>query len=265
VFTLCVLLYGNYPALALRCLKSIARWADWQHVADVRVGLNAVSVETAEVVTGFLPAVPRPCHVYHEVAGRNVLKYPLMRRMLRDPDRPVAPLVTWFDDDSYLRGKSGWFGEVAAAFGDPKVHLLSQVYYLKAPFSANQAAAIEAQPWYGGKSVRPPHRPQFCAGGWWAARAATLRKWDYPFPDLQHNGGDVILGELCRQQGYVFLNLHDGVAINADHRGVNSAATRRGSRTPNLWSDWSPGAPADLTHHDFQVAVRSYAGVRETA
>jgi hypothetical protein len=81
-------------------------------------------------------------------------------------------------------------------------------------------------------------------GGWWVARTAFLQKWDYPFRELQHNGGDVILGELCRQQDAFMLSWHSRVTVNK--------AARRGEKTLR------PFEPPQITyeHHNFVCDVQ---------
>ncbi len=109
--------------------------------------------------------------------------------------------------------------------------------------------------WYTGRPVDPPYRPSFIQGAWWTADLAALKEWNYPFPELHHNGGDVILGELARQQLWSWKKFNEGVAINANEHGVESAAPRRGITTPVIWSQWQPGETPSLVHQDFEVQV----------
>src|SRR3954465_12508819 len=100
MFSINVLLYGDHPDLALRCLSSIQARFEPALVSDVRVGVNAVGNRTSEILTEFARTLPAVVHVYRDRERRNVLKYPLMRKMLYDPERPVAAdRVMWFDDD----------------------------------------------------------------------------------------------------------------------------------------------------------------------
>jgi hypothetical protein len=256
MFTVCVLCYGDHPDLAGRCLGSVARSADWSLVADVRVGLNEISRTTRLAVRAFARGCPRPVVAYEEEAGRNVYKYPLMRRMLYDPARPPAGRVMWFDDDSFVKDESGpaWWRETAEAARQPG--MLGSVYVLNSPFTPAQRSAIARQPWYAGRPVDPPHVPSFVTGGWWVADPAFLAAWDWPFPELAHNGGDAILGEVCRQQGVPLRRHNKGVAINYDKaRGGESGAVRRGAKTSGPWSG---PPPAGL--HDFEVTATTLPG-----
>jgi hypothetical protein len=99
-------------------------------------------------------------------------------------------------------------------------------------------------------------------GAWWIADPAFLARWDYPFPELRHNGGDVLLGELCRQQGASTFAYRDGVAINACPAGHESRAARRGLRTQPLWHDYDPDRPADLSHHRWDWVVTRYGATK---
>jgi hypothetical protein len=273
MFSVNVLLYGNYPQLAVRCLCSVICTADWDVIGELRLGLNAVSKATRDVALAAAGGVPCDVHVYEEAGGRNVWKYPMMRRMLHDPDRPVVPqFVMWFDDDSYVMDGldsrkalgSTWWRRVldVARDGTPTGNLVGSKYRLVCGLKPGQAEGIKAQKWYNGQPVAGNYTPQFIQGAWWVARTSVLQTWDYPFKELRHNNGDVLLGELYRQRGYGLRHFNEGVAINADERGKESGARRRGDTTPWPWEGWKPGDVPDLSHHDFEVKVRSYPGVR---
>jgi hypothetical protein len=72
----------------------------------------------------------------------------------------------------------------------------------------------------------------FITGGWWTIRTDIIRKWHWPTLDIKHNGGDMMLGELCRQQNYKMKNFDHGVGINAKMGSERaSSAPRRGRST----------------------------------
>ena len=50
MFSVCVLLYGDYPDLASRCLQSIRNSDGAVYVQDIRLGLHNVSLATRKVV-----------------------------------------------------------------------------------------------------------------------------------------------------------------------------------------------------------------------
>lgn len=264
-FSVNALFFGDHPDLAVRLLKSLIRVADWSLIDDVRFACNEVSDKTRQYVFAVASSLPVPAHVYAAADGKNVGKYPLMRRMLHDAqvDRVLrSSHIMWFDDDTFLTAEeSGWWQKV---WGLAQEHtLLGSTYSIRQ--RGNQHLAIRKQPWFTGKPVGPTHRFWFCTGGWWVAPTAVLKQWNYPWPELHHNGGDSMFGELCRQQGYSIFKFNDGVAINADEHGVESAAKRRGMETKWVWQNYSDGQVPNLSHHDFECVVHSFPGTRSDA
>lgn len=253
-----VLCYGDYPQLAERCLGSIARSlppADLP-VADVRVGLNAASPATLAAVKGHLAPLLGRLPVYTYTPERNVGKYPLMRQMFRDGGLPLAKYVMWFDDDSFLTARSPlWWRDVLARFEKHKADVLGSVYRWGPGHTPGQAKKIAEQPWCRKPVIRYTHWPRFATGGWWAARTEILQKWDYPFPELHHNGGDTLLGELCFQQDYNLEHFNKGVAINFKTR--ESDMPRRGLVTARGFEPPLPGPEI----HDFACRVCYHTAV----
>lgn len=249
MFTVLILTYGDHQPLIKRCLESIIKSADWSLIADVRIGCNAVTEATVSYLQYAQSRVQAPCWLVHEHSGKNVGKYPMMRRMLYDPKYPITtPYVMWFDDDSYIfASNSSWWRNLANRLPG---HALAGKRY-RISVTPQQRQAIYAQSWFGNKPIEKPYTVRFCTGGWWTAAYDVLKAFDYPFPEIFHNGGDVILGELCRQQELNVLDTNDGIAINADDLGRESKATRRGLTTKPLWRDYVPGRQPDLSHHNF--------------
>lgn len=252
MFTVLILTYGDHQPLAQRCLKSIIASADWSLIADVRIGCNAVTEATVAYLQDAQLNVQAPCWLVHERRGANVGKYPLMRRMLYDPEHPITtPYVMWFDDDSYIKPgqTSAWWRKMADAA--IRHDIIGKRYRIA--LNGNQRRAVTSQPWYTARAWPLLPKPvSFCQGGWWAARYAELKRWNYPFPELYHNGGDVILGALSYQQMWRWYDTNEGVAINADEHGLESRSKRRGLTTKPLWHDYVPGRQPDLSHHDFE-------------
>ena len=260
MFTLCVLLYGEHTNLAHRCLYSIKNSVDWSLIADVRIGLNAVCTQTRDLSHLFARQAERPVYIYQEATqGKNVYKYPMMRRMFYDPAHPIkSKWVMWFDDDSYVKTPfKDWWWAVARICNEEVPTMIGSRYKPGYHLNNNERRAIEVQPWYGGLEIPDRYRPFFVTGGWWVAQYAMLRRWDYPFRELKHNGGDVILGELCRQRGYAVRRFNSGVGINADGEGNESAAKRRGETTKRPFETWN-NMPPDLSHQQFDVTVTEY-------
>jgi len=263
VFSVLVLTYGHYEQLTRRCLNSILKTATKEVVADVRVGMNAVGDDSRETVKTFARAMANcgiPVTTYE--SARNVYKYPMMRKMLYDPDgSPPAELVMWFDDDSYLIDPRGtdWWGKTHSAVWN-QAAVAGSIYYPTYSWTKPEQVAFTAQPWYGGQPCS--NKPKFATGAWWVADLGFLKACDYPSLELKHNGGDVLLGEMCRQQGAVLKNYREGVAINADSAGRESKARRRGVTTPRPFEGWQPAAQPDYTHHGFDVTVTEYRSDR---
>lgn len=239
-FTICVLLFGDHTVLGHRCLSSIIRACSAAVPAHLRVGLNAVSNRTERFVatlieSGFL----LEDHVWRSAA--NIHKYPMMRRMFYDKDRPIeTPYVMWFDDDSFIKeemvGASPSFLQRVLDTMDPPAGskaaaaaMCGAIYTMG--LMGSQQQFIEDQPWYRGKKI--PHSVHFATGGWWTISTSALRQLDYPWPNLDHRGGDVMLGHSLVQNNLVLANFRDGIAVNADGEGRESKAKRRGfDQTP---------------------------------
>lgn len=223
-YTVCVLLFGDYPQLADRCLRSIAA-AIPESDLRLRVGMNAVVPAVADWVRSFVPEED----VFQKT--ENIGKYPLMREMFHGA-RPIdTEFIIWFDDDSYispdyaLRSRDErWLDLVTAAAVDADV--MGSLY--TKPWEGQQRTWVRKQPWYNGKPPEDRPHMRFATGGFWVARTEVLRKFDYPWPALKHNGGDTTLGELCFQQGLRLRQFKTGVHINANDRGEESKAARRG-------------------------------------
>lgn len=239
-FTVCALLYGNYHELASRCLASLSDNIQPGDV-EVRLGLNEVGEGTKGVVDWFVKLHPETL-VYE--SQENIFKYPMMRRMFYDPDRPIrSPFVVWFDDDSYIKTqqpaqpKGEWFDELAHAMTDSD--MLGAIYVM--PLKGNQHLWVQDQPWYAGKHVYSAMTARFATGGFWCIRSDVLTRYDWPPEELRHRGGDVMLGELCRQQDLRLRQFNKGVAVNADEQGRESKARRRGYDERPIGADYVPG------------------------
>lgn len=254
-FSVNVLAFGDYPDLARRCFGGVFGSRPWGVVDEVRVALNRACTETRDALAAALevPGRTAPVVVF-TVDQPGVGKYPIMRRMLYS--LPVrSDRVMWFDDDSYVRDATPAWWERVHALALAHTMLGSRWFMT---LRGSQWQAIQDQPWYTGQP-KPP-QVAFRTGGWWTADPHFLRRWDYPFPELYHRGGDVILGELCRQQHARVLQFNEGVSINAWPGDVESSSPRRGIDTPPLWHDYVRGAPVSLAHHVFEAAVTVYPG-----
>jgi len=218
-FTICCLLYGDYPEHADRLLRSLARFVHLDQF-ELRVGLNNVSAATQAVVAALAGRMPMMA-----VTGTSpYYKYPTMRRLFHE--QPITtPFIMWFDDDSWITAKAddNWFNKVQAAM--QPADMIGTLWRYP-HWNSNQKLFCFDQPWYAGRQI--PKSIRFCTGGWWTIKTDIIYRHNWPIPELEHRGGDVLLGELCHQQGYKLgqFNLH--LAINADSTGKCSTSPRRG-------------------------------------
>lgn len=222
-FTVCALFYGDYPQLAHRLLSSLYRPV-WLPDVEFRFGLNNVGEETRVAVHDFVRKVA-PHTVTHITIGHEpYTKYPTMRRMFYGGEPLTTPYLMWFDDDSWIdtAAPDTWFQLVARAMGTSD--MLGAIYWQAT--RASRKEFIQRQPWYAGRLIG--HRIHFATGGWWTIHTDILKRHDWPIRELNHRGGDVLLGALCYQQGYRLQRFNGGVHINADDSGICSTSPRRG-------------------------------------
>lgn len=255
--TICVLLYGDHPSLAQRCLNSLMVSPPPDGMADFRLGLNTISLETRQVVTEWTRAwTGRPPVIWYEPQygpQQKPLKYPLMRRMFHDPQHPLGTAVMWFDDDSYLVGTTpAWWQLVREKLAH--YDMLGQLWYWKV--QPGQREWFNQSTWCQ-QGTPYVHRWQFCQGAWWCLHRRWITQLDWPPLELRHFGGDSLLGEILRHRQASLGKFDTCVRINADERGKHSGAPRRGTLQPAekaIARDWT-GGPLPTDHHDFEVQV----------
>lgn len=227
-FTLAVLMYGDHPELAERCLGSLQKYADWSQVNHLRIGLNAVSNRTKDVIHGLFDNASVPVLVFDQ--STNVYKYPLMRRMLFTHSYPIrSPYLMWFDDDSYLTAPGVL--ERCRTNLEQGADVIGRAYRLPNGLRGQQVEWVKRQQWYRGVPVElgKAEDTWFPQGGWWATKMEeVLRLNDWPTKELRHRGGDVLFGQLIRQQGLRWARGSEGVAVNANDKGQHSRSPRRG-------------------------------------
>jgi len=272
MFSVCMLLYGDYPGLAKRLFGSLQNYA---YVQDFRIGLNSVSAGTLDALHTWINQDNRwkrtPVYVYEDNQNRNLGKYPLMREMFKDSKRPASRIM-WFDDDSFLDPTANelWWENVSSISTNKTQ--IGAVHYIRQ--RNKQYEVVKQQDWYTGKSVNSGHRFIFATGGWWVADTQFLLKWDYPFRGLHHNGGDSILGELIRQQAGTLVNFKEGCQCHCEscnksgimpskpvvHINVGGRKGRRGIGVTDEQYIWADGNPSpSLAHHNFDLRISRYA------
>lgn len=239
------LCYGDYPQLGQRLFESWLHTVQWEDIKDVRIGLNAVSDRYRDVVMQYarrIAATNVPVFVVSEQNNKNVYKYPMMRRLFYSAALPPlsSEFIWWWDDDSWLPNQAGiWTGVRRAISTPPPPSLLGHYFYIN--LQASQTERINKQPWVT-KPIKPSQKVKFMQGGCWVARTEFLRKWDYPFTELKHNGGDSILGLLAAQQKAPMRLLPKSIRSND--------SARRGETSP-----WVFATAEGTEHQNFQVSV----------
>jgi len=137
------------------------------------------------------------------------------------------------------------------------------------PAHGNQWEWVRSQSWFNPNSDPPwmikgrPHF-RFCQGAWWVIHAEILHRFDWPPPEFRHQGGDSLLGELLRQQGLRLGEFTEAVRVNADARGVHSAAPRRGRKERHHGADYRPGMVYSTNHQDFRAQIVRIAPTDES-
>jgi len=236
MFTVCALFYGDYPELAQRLLASLGQpW--WPSDTQFRLGINNVSKTTSDIVWRWARSATRAgrCTVF--LGSEPYHKYPTMRQMFHDRSLRTQN-VMWFDDDSWIDSEAPM--DLFEQLEDKlKTHDVVGAPY-KIGLQGNQRAWIEQQPWYNGK---PPQRSvSFITGGFVALKTDIITKHDWPPANFDHNGGDVMLGQLCYQHGYRMGRFVNGLHINAAAGGGCSSAQRRGFSQKPIGVDCAPMA-----------------------
>lgn len=268
MFTVCAVFYGDHEPLARKLLESLE---GNRHVRDIRLGLNATSEASREYIHSWAARNlhRQPIYIYQPRKNANVGKYPLMRQMFRHGN--VADRIMWFDDDSYIDPSAGpeWWDRA-----DSVSQKATQVGAIHTIFQrSRQHEAVVQQPWYAKKPINSKHRFKFITGGWWIAKSDFLLKWDYPWEDLYHNGGDSMLGELMRQRGEALVSFPAGQQCHCEscdkhnnkynapvvHINVGGRKGRRGIGVTNERYVWADGntTPA-LDHQNFELEVYCY-------
>jgi hypothetical protein len=259
LFTVCCLFYGAYPILAERLLESLRIQRTLRSSPEflLRIGLNDACWFTRRTVMNMVPQLA-PVQVY--VGKPPYHKYPMMRRMFHGDadashgfenhaDQLRTKYTMWFDDDSWIVSDLEWRSTLCEQVDACMEHPQNPKDLVGAPYvmrlRGNQHLYIREQPWYTGVPVEKNEKVNFITGGWLTIRTEILLRHDWPPPDFDHNGGDVMLGMLCKQQGYRMGKFTTGLAINANVSGRCSTMPRRGCSQQPVGHDYVPGKKDD--------------------
>jgi len=208
--TICVLLYGDFPALSQRCLQSIYQTVD-PSLFELRLGLNAVSARVRRLLDHYIVSKGN-VRLYEETA--NIYKYPLMRKMFYKPGLD-SRWVIWFDDDSHAVSGNWLAGLDKFVTANPGAKMVGKKYFYH--LTPGQLTWIKEAKWYKGKPQRTRRgmpKTDFLTGGWWAMRTSAVKRLHWPDPRISHNGGDVMLGEACYQNDIMIQQFYNGVRIS---------------------------------------------------
>jgi hypothetical protein len=197
--TICVLMYGDYPALARQVIDSVISLCDRRQYL-LFVGCNACSPETLE----YLRAVEQIDRYF--ISEQNLNKCPMQRRMYEHVE---TEFVWWFDDDSYIVKSDALQRRVEIADAAPTETVLwgpCFFWHDQADFNfgVDVKPWVRAQPWYSREPV--PCDPSgdwlFAIGANWCARTSILRALDWPPPEVLMPAEDALFCEAIRQSGH---------------------------------------------------------------
>jgi hypothetical protein len=233
--TVAVLLYGDFFDLHQRCVNSILATVPADRL-DLRIAGNQLGGRSERFVQN-LPATK----LYLDCGSRR--KYPAMRQMFYDPDCPIETTwLCWFDDDSYVRSPA-WLTALSDSIAqlprDGRTAMFGQCMFhpLRAP-GKDPRTWFQQASWYRGRPFRDRRGAEapngdcihFITGGFWCVSVAALKACDIPDIRLNHNGGDICIGEQLWQNGYRLQ------AFNPNKTLIHTSAhARRGYREKLPW------------------------------
>lgn len=219
---ICVLFYGaeeQHFKLAQRVLNEPMRCLAKRNIA-FRFGCNAVGHATT---TFLLQQIAD--HFHNAVlfnSAQNIMKYPMMRRMLYAP--PIrAPITMWFDHDSYLNPDddvNDWLDRVIKNVEGCNLLGSMQTGVLSAEYLAKQAD----KPWFNPNCDKT--YLSYAVGGWWTIKTELLKRFDWPSEDLQQKNGEIVLSAMFKHQNLSLCHFREGVRVNVNDAGVESATPR---------------------------------------
>lgn len=249
IATICLLTYGDHLEYYQRCLTSILATTPHDQI-QLRLGFNASPKALAwtreilqpraefhttlqvrgKVVTQVSFLTPANLSVTLFVAEDNVCKWPMAHLMYHYP-RLATEYAVWFDDDSFV--EAGWW-EALLPLMRKKIDYIGKLYVL--PVFRGQDEMFQAMPWYRGRPfIIHEGRPSavFITGGVLTVRSERLQQCNWPDLNfsfrgekLNHNGGDVLLGQIAHQLGWTRANHHQLMHINVDMNDVHPAPRR---------------------------------------
>lgn len=209
------LMFGDYPDLHRRFLDVLRRRPA---ETSVFLWLNQLGSPSLKLVEDYVAEMP---NVKFRVSTDNTYKYVAMREMFAELPSGIEWLV-WFDDDVRMDGTFDWFKLMTNYIED---HRNENICYVGQPWFVHylpgQLEFIKAAKWYRGLApaeVGGRARVTFAQGSYWWLRADIQKNLGWPDPRLEHNGGDVLLGEAVRQLELPFHKFWKGIKPNDSKR-----------------------------------------------
>lgn len=229
--TICVCCFGEeHHNLHRRCLNSIVHSVPPSRM-DLRIIANQVGLQS----TNYFNSLP-VTKIYQDYKNRR--KYPAMRQVFWDSKQPIdTNFVIWFDDDSYVRNEV-WLSilaqTIAAQKPQERVGMYGGLMYhplqRRSP-EQDPRLWFRNAPWFRNKDFRNQQgrgvpngdKIHFCVGGFWCLSVEAMRACQIPDTRLNHNGGDICIGEQLWQGGFKMKQ------FNEKKQYIHtSAAPRRG-------------------------------------
>tara|TARA_Y100001938_G_scaffold150895_1_gene244219 strand:+ start:667 stop:2610 length:1944 start_codon:yes stop_codon:yes gene_type:complete len=207
-FTICLLLYGDFPDMHKLCLDSLLHTVP-AHLVDLRIGSNELCERTLKYLD-VLEKEGRPFTHYRNEDNKK--KYPVMRDMFYDEENPInTNYLIWFDDDTICNRDDNWLARLAEMIidnHDDGFRMYGPRYTWN--IRNSQMDWIKNASWYHGRPFRdgrgnPSHNAtkiHFATGSFWALSTEAMRECNIPDPRIGHNGGDYMIGEQLYQGGY---------------------------------------------------------------
>lgn len=219
---ICVLFYGaedEHFKLAQRVLNAPMRCLAKRNI-EFRFGCNAVGAATADYLRQQVADHFQRATLF--CSQENILKYPMMRRMLYEP--PItAPVTMWFDHDSYLNpddSADAWLDRALKHVAGCNLIGSMQTGKIAEEYMAKQTD----KPWFNPACDKT--YLSYVVGGWWTIKTDLLRRFNWPPEDLKQKNGEIVLSAMFKHQNLSHCHFREGVKINVNDAGVEAAAPR---------------------------------------
>jgi hypothetical protein len=255
MFNVFVLLYGDYPNYAHRCLSSLRKNPDGHNfISSVHVACNDISATTYSVLNEEIDELVKivGCEVTTYESIGNIYKYPIMHKMFYQTSKELpGSHYMWFDDDSYITSDTFWEDCAKVVTDNPDVAMFGQIW--KHILTDKFHDWVERQSWCN-KQIERSQTVNFCQGAWWILAKSIQQRLAWPNLELRHCGGDSLLGMRLKHAELKMLSYDKGVAINRGRGEDASDAARRGYSEKCFAHDYA-GQRYSVGHHNFGVRI----------